>query len=82
MNFKVCSIRGGGQLKGGALFFKPLSIFFNLHYQYGVLHYTGVKETRNFPRVLYFACKPYLQERYYINFLLKVSPKSDKSYVA
>ena len=35
----------------------------NLHYQYGVLHYTGVKETRNFPRVLYFACKPYFQER-------------------
>ena len=38
----------------------------DLHYQYGVLHYTSIKETCNFPQVLYFACKSYLQDRYNI----------------
>ena len=49
----------------------------DLHYQYGVLHYTGVKETRNFSRVLYFACKPYLQDRYN-TFKLFAENKSQK----
>ena len=28
----------------------------NLHYQNGVLRYTGVKEAHNFARVSYFTC--------------------------
>ena len=51
----------------------------DLHYQYDVLHNIGVKETSNFPRVLYFASESYLQNRYNIQiFKLFAENKSQK----
>ena len=55
----------------------------DLHYQYDVLHYISVKETRNFV-VFYIslASHTFRTDTIYLNFLLKISPKSNKSYVA